>query len=100
MYSDTSGTGFTGYEVGTINGVSHGTWSAEEAVKSSTWRELCAVFRVLRSLVHALSNQRLKWFTDCTNVVIIVNKGSMILELQDLAADFQFFFNARHSFGN
>ena len=96
VYSDASGTGFAGYEVGSINGVSHGTWSAEEAVKSSTWRELCAVFRVLRSLVHVLSNQRVKWFTTSTNVVIIVNKGTMILDLQDLAMQI-FNFSSMHA---
>ena len=36
VYSDASGTGYAGYEVGTINGVSRGTWTVEEAVKSST----------------------------------------------------------------
>ena len=96
VYSDASGTGFAGYEVGTLNGVSHGTWNAEEAAKSSTWRELCAVFRVLRSLVHILGNKRVKWFTDSKNVVNIVNKGSMILELQDLAMQI-FNFSSRHA---
>ena len=96
VYSDASGTGFAGYEIGTINRVSHGTWTAEEAVKSSTWRELCAVFRVLRSLVHILCSQRVKWFTDSTNVVNIVNKGSMVLELQDLAMQI-FNFSSRHA---
>lgn len=85
VYSDASGSAYAGYEVGTVNGVSHGTWSAEEAAKSSTWRELCAVFRVLKSLVHVLSNQRVKWFTDNKSVSIIVGKGSMKYDLQDLA---------------
>lgn len=89
VYSDASGMAYGGYEVGTINGVSHGTWSAEEAVKSSTWRELCAVYRILISFVHILSSQRVKWFTDNTGVCSIVNKGSMIPELQQLA--FQIF---------
>lgn len=96
MYSDASGTCFAGYEVGAINGVSHGTWSAEEAIKSSTWRELCAGFRGLWSLVHVLSKQRVKWITDSTNVVIIVNKGSVILELQDLAMQ-SFNFSSVHA---
>lgn len=96
VYSDASGTGYAGYEVGTINGVSHGIWSVDEAVKSSTWRELCAVFRVLRSLVHVLSNQRVKWFTDNKNVCSIVNKGSMKPDLQDLALQI-FNFSSTHS---
>ena len=85
VYSDASATGYAGYVVSTINGVSHGTWTVEDAVRSSTWRELCAVYRVLRSLTHMLSSHRVKWFTDNTNVVNIVNKGSMKPDLQDLA---------------
>ena len=85
VYSDASATGFAGYNVSTINGVFHGTWTLEEAVRSFTWRELCAVYRVLRSLTHLLSSHRVKWFTDNANVVNIVNKGSMKPNLQDLA---------------
>ena len=43
VYSDASSTGFAAYEVSTINGISHGMWSEEESLKSSTWRELVAV---------------------------------------------------------
>ena len=96
VYSDASATGYAGYEVSTINGVSHGTWAVEEAVRSSTWRELCAVYRVLRSLTHVLSSHRVKWFTDNTNVVNIVNKGSMKPDLQDLAMQI-FKFSSLHT---
>ena len=65
-------------------------------VKSSTWRELCAVFRVLRSLIHLLSNQRVKWFTDNTNISSIVNKGSMKPDLQTLAMQI-FNFTSTHA---
>jgi hypothetical protein len=96
VYSDASATGYGGYEVGTINGVSHGSWSTEEAVKSSTWRELCAVLRVLRSLVDVLSNQRVKWFTDNTGVCSIVNKGSIKPELHNSTLQI-FNFTSTHS---
>lgn len=76
---------YAGYEVSTVNGVSHGMWSPEEATRSSTWRELCAVFRVMRSLVHVLSHNRMKWFTDNQTVCGIVSKGSMKRDLQDIA---------------
>lgn len=85
VYSDASATGYAGYEVNTINGISHGVWSQEESVKSSTWRELVAVCRVLLSLSHVLANQRVKWFTDSQGVKAIAVKGSMKRELQDIA---------------
>ena len=85
VYSDASSTGFAGYEVNTINGISHGVWSAEESVKSSTWRELMAVCRTLKSLGHFLSHQSVKWFSDNQGVTTIVRKGSMKQELQDIA---------------
>lgn len=85
VYSDASSTGVAEFEVQTINDEVHDSWLPSEAVKSSTWRELCAVYRVLVSLVHVLGNQRVKWFTDNTGVCSIVAKGSMKPELQDLA---------------
>jgi len=85
VYSDASSTGLAGYEVEMQSRVVHDTWSPSEAAKSSTWRELCAVYRVLLSLEHVLVNQRVKWFTDNTGVCSIVAKGSMKPELQDLA---------------
>lgn len=36
-------------------------------------------------MIHSLSNQRIKWFTDNTGVCTIVQKGSMKVELQDIA---------------
>jgi hypothetical protein len=53
--------------------------------KSSTWRELCAVYKVLLALVKILRYQRVKWFSDNTGVCSIVSKGSMKPELQDLS---------------
>lgn len=87
VYSDASSLGFAGYEVNTLNGVSHGQWSPEESKKSSTWRELFAVYSVLRSLTHVLMNQRVKWFSDNQGVVSIVTKGSMNEELQEISLD-------------
>lgn len=87
VYSDASKTGFGGFEVGTVNGISHGMWAPDEQVKSSTWRELTAVFRVLSALIHLLSNQKVKWFSDNAGVTTIVQKGSMKLELQAIAID-------------
>lgn len=85
VYSDASNVAYAGYEVGTVNGIAHGSWSPDEKNKSSTWRELCGVYRVLKSLIHVLSSQRVKWFTDNKGVSSIVAKGSMKSDLQYLA---------------
>lgn len=85
VYSDASSTGFAGYIVTAADDISHGSWSAEESLKSSTWRELVAVLRVIKSLVHLLVNHRVKWFTDNQGVASIVCKGSMKPELQNIA---------------
>ena len=53
-YSEASNVVYAGYEVGTVNGVAHWAWDPGEMKKSSTWRELCVVYRVLQSLVHVL----------------------------------------------
>ena len=85
IYSDASSTGYAGFKISTINGISHGLWTQEDALKSSTWRELVAVHRILLSLKHILANQRIKRFTDNQGVKSIITKGSMKTELQDIA---------------
>ncbi|XP_068203816.1 uncharacterized protein [Palaemon carinicauda] len=85
IYTDASTIGYSGYEVNTPNGMAHGAWGIEEAVKSSTWRELMAVFKVLKALSIVLASNRVKWFTDNQGVCSIIEKGSMKTELQDLA---------------
>ena len=52
-YSYASLTGFGSYVVEIGPSVSHGHWSVEEAVISSTWRELKAVFSVLLPLLQS-----------------------------------------------
>ena len=85
--SDASCEGYAGCEVSTVNGVSRGTWSIEERIKPSVWRELMAVYRVLTSLIHILSGPIVKWFTDNLAVISIVHKGSMKSDLQVIATD-------------
>jgi hypothetical protein len=85
VYSDASVTGFSGYEVETVNGVAHGLWSNTEKLRSSTWRELTAVFRVIQSLRQILIGHKVKWFTDNQAVSTIVKKGSMKIDLQEIA---------------
>jgi ribonuclease HI len=49
-------------------------WSSEEALKSSTYRELKAVFITLFSLQEVFQNRLVKIYTDNQNVV--TNTGS------------------------
>ncbi len=81
-YSDASGTGYGGYVVEIGQEVSHGHWSPDEAARSSTWRELKALERVLLSFSTRLSGHKVKWFSDNQNVVHIVHKGSRKKHLQ------------------
>ena len=87
VYSDASTTGFAGYEINTVNGISHWVWTSEERAKSSTWREMMAVCRCLGSLSNVLAYQRVKWFSDNKGITSIVRKGSMKKELQDIALE-------------
>ena len=87
IFSDASSTGFAGYQVAMLNGVSHGMWAPDEVLKSSTWRELSAVHRVLHSFAKSLRNSKVKWYSDNAAVCSIVSKGYMKRELQRLALD-------------
>ena len=74
--SDASDTGYGGYSVEVGPGVAQGQWSIEESKRSSTWRELEAVRRVLPSLAPRMQGEVIKWLTDNQNVVRIVTYGS------------------------
>ena len=76
VYSDASDTGYGGFTVEHGCYVAHGAWSADESLRSSTWRELKAVRMVLESLLPKLQNQRIRWFSDNQNVVRILDVGS------------------------
>ena len=71
----------------TVNGIAHGQWTAEESVQSSTWPELVAVYRVLRSLCHILSMHKVKRYSDNQAITSIVKKGSMKPESQCIALE-------------
>lgn len=84
-FSDASSTGYGGFVVEHGKHIALGQWSHEEQVKSSTWRELVAVQRVLEAVAHKLVATRVKWFTDNQNVARIVVVGSKVAELQVVA---------------
>ena len=60
-------------------------WKNEEVNKSSTWREMKAIFIILQSLSLCLSNKLVKIYTDNQNVARICNVWSMKPDLQYLA---------------
>ena len=65
--------------------VSHRNWSTEESQKSSTWRELAAIKFALAAFEAHLSGLRVCCNTHNQNVVRIIQFGSMVKELQDIA---------------
>jgi hypothetical protein len=85
VYSDASATGYGGYVVQRDDSEVLGTWSRHEVTKSSTWRELEGVYRVLNSEKECLKDRCVKWFTDNKNVVFIIETGSRKADLQAIA---------------
>jgi hypothetical protein len=79
MFSDASGVGYGRYiakEAGkSMLGEVYGAWDAPEACMSSTWRELEAVNRVLKSNAESLIGVSLKVYTDNKNVETILHKN-------------------------
>lgn len=75
--------------------VCHKNWSAEESRKSSTWRELIAINFALAAFVNHLAGQIVACNTDNQNVVRIIQAGSMVKELQDVALNI-FLFTSQH----
>ena len=52
--------------------------------KSSTWRELKAVYYTLLSVGNSLKKHKVQWHTDNQNVTCIINRGSTKPDLQTL----------------
>lgn len=65
--------------------VFHNMCSEEEKLKSSTFRELRAVYLALKAYGSSFQNRSIKWFSDSQNCVRIVSGGSTKMELQQLA---------------
>ena len=87
VYADASSTGYGGYVLEHGHHIAHGQWTLNEMVKSSTWRELTAVVRILRAVARKLANYRVRWFTDNQNLVRIINAGSRVSELQTIVLE-------------
>ena len=87
IYSDASDLGFGGHVQDHPNLRVHGLWSPHERLRSSTWRELTAVFRVLKAFSDRCFSQKIKWFTDNSNVPRIIRHGSTKSDLHCIALD-------------
>ena len=85
VFSDASDVAYGGYMVGIGNEIAHENWTPEEGARSSTWRELAAVERMLKIFASKLAGTSVHWFTDNQAVTRIVEVGSRKRELQTLA---------------
>lgn len=64
-----------------------GVWNNQEKLKSSTWREIEAVKRVLYSNYSFLQDRKIKVFSDNKNFKTVLKAGSMKEDLQSVALD-------------
>ena len=90
-YSDASYVACGAFVVGT-NEVSHRMWTACEAVKSSTWRELKAIQFALSAFKALVRGKCIKWHSDSQGAVRVVEIGSPSAELHSIALDIFIFF--------
>ena len=91
VYSDASATGCGSIITLNEGHICHKLWEPSECSKSSTWRELAAIYFSLESFAQVLEGSLVKWFTDSQSAAKIVEVGSMKLDLQRLAVKiFQF----------
>lgn len=93
LYCDASDVGFGGYfecindnNENVFMGSVVGNWTAEEAMQSSTWRELETVNRVMKSKVSIIKNSNLNVISDSKNVAKIMQVGSKKPYLQIIAS--------------
>lgn len=77
VYSDASGTGYAGYTVEHGYHIALGKLSEEEKRRSSTWRELAAVAKIVEAVSCKLKDNRVKWTRMlCVLLVLVVEIGS------------------------
>lgn len=85
VYSDASDTAAGACTVEVENKIFHRMWKSQEALESSTWRELKAIELALLSYQNVFTGKNLNWHTDNQNCVRIVQSGSMKEKLQVIA---------------
>ena len=62
-----------------------GQWTCGDSVRSSTWRELECVYRVMEECAQVMQGQNIEWHTDCKNVISVIKNGSRKADLQLIA---------------
>ena len=85
VYTDASGKGGGGFIEGLEGSEMVQSFSSEDCLRSSTWRELKTVLDFLVIHQKDLSNEQVLWYSDNSGVISILKKGSMVHELQILA---------------
>ena len=75
--------------------VAHEYFSEEESGSSSTYREMLAVTRCLRAMVHRCECRLVVLQVDAQNLLWVINRGSRALPLNRLARDL-FWFCLKH----
>lgn len=86
IFSDASATGGGSFQEGHERSFCHFIWNHAEAAKSSTYRELKTVWFSLLSFKD-LRDTSVSWYTDCMNVCAVLRKGSMNIELNNIALE-------------
>ena len=87
LFTDASGTGYGAYVSDDPNLELVGSWAESEKELSSSWREIEALNRALKSFGPCLEGQIIRWYTDNRNITRIVNRGSRNKQLQDIALE-------------
>lgn len=87
LYCDASDFAFGGYSVKLGDQPVTGMFSSFESIQSSTYRELKAIYYVLKAHAVSLSHKKVKIFTDNQNASRIVLAGSRKQHLQSIAVD-------------
>ena len=83
--SDASNYALTAYVLKETQNISFKNFSPDEAVQSSAWRELFAIFFALKSFDTSINSKHICWQTDNYAASIIVSSGSNKQHLQKLA---------------
>ena len=87
IFCDASDYAFGGYRIKLNDQPVSGMFSHFESQQSSTFRELKAIFYVIKAHVSSLRHKKVKVFTDNENASRIVSVGSPKQHLQGLALD-------------
>jgi hypothetical protein len=93
--TDASDFGWGGHTLSGPHEVAHEYFSEEEARSSSTFRELMAVTRCLKAMVHRCEGRMVVLQVDAQNLLWVINRGSRSLPLNLQARDL-FWFCLKH----